>query len=384
MATPPGSPRDPAGFAPTSHGGNHFNLLRLMAAVAVLLSHGEYFYRLTLPVPFAGHTLGSLAVYCFFFISGYLVCQSWHREPRWAGFWIKRIARIFPGLVAAVIFSVAVVGWLMTTWSSGRYWAEPATWGYLANNAAALATANALPGVFESNPFARSVNGSLWTIRYELLMYLLLSAAGWAGWTGRRWAYLAGAAAMAALWMWARGFSDTPKAPFASLTWLPAGLGELFNVVDVSAFGVMFLLGSSFAASRVRPGAWLAALACAGLVLAWAGQARWSVQIGVWTLVASGVFWAAHAGASRASGWPREDLSYGVYIYAFPIQQAVTQISLSRGWSLSACLAASLVLTLAMAAFSWFCVEKPGIRLGRRLAARLASARAGPVRRAAC
>lgn len=53
--------------APVSHGDNRFNLIRLAAAVAVLLSHGEFLYRLTLPVPFPGHTLGSLAVYCFFF-----------------------------------------------------------------------------------------------------------------------------------------------------------------------------------------------------------------------------------------------------------------------------------------------------------------------------
>ena len=50
---------------------NRFDLLRLAAALAVLLAHGDFLYRLHLPVPFVGHSLGSLAVYVFFFISGY-------------------------------------------------------------------------------------------------------------------------------------------------------------------------------------------------------------------------------------------------------------------------------------------------------------------------
>ncbi|WP_313301993.1 hypothetical protein [Diaphorobacter sp.] len=63
------------------------------------------------------------------------------------------------------------------------------------------------------------------------------------------------------------------------------------------------------------------------------------------------------------SAWlrPQADLSYGVYIYAFPIQQAVTQWSLANGWSLMACLSLSLVATVGMAAFSWFWVEKPAL-----------------------
>ena len=89
---------------------NRFDALRLAAALAVLVAHGSFLYRLYLPVPFPGHSLGSLAVYVFFFISGYLVCQSWEREPAWGVFWVKRLARIFPGLVVAVAFSVFVLG----------------------------------------------------------------------------------------------------------------------------------------------------------------------------------------------------------------------------------------------------------------------------------
>lgn len=359
-------------IAPTAHGANHFNLLRLAAAIAVLLSHGEFLYRLAMPVPFPGHTLGSLAVYCFFFVSGYLVCQSWQREPLWGAFWAKRIARIFPGLVVATVFSVAVLGWAMTTLSTSQYWSHAGTWINLANNAAGLATVQVLPGVFETNPFARAVNGSLWTIRYELLMYLLLSLAGVAGWTRRRWVYPVGALLMASWWLWARGLGAAPAGP--------AWLAEVFTASDVSAFGVVFLSGCTFAAFRLRSSAWLLVLAVSGAVLASAAHSLWSVQIGVWVLIAAGVFWAAHAGARRWGGWPREDLSYGVYIYAFPIQQAVTEVALRQGWSFAVCLSISLALTLAMAVFSWFCVEKPCVRLGRRWVDHLSHVRLKPAK----
>ena len=117
---------------------NRFDILRLAAALAVFLAHGEYLYRLSLPVPFPGHSLGSLAVYVFFFISGYLVCLSWIRQPAWQAFWVKRLARVFPGLVVAVTFYVCVVGWAVTTLSSSAYWQAPGTWLNFASNAAGL------------------------------------------------------------------------------------------------------------------------------------------------------------------------------------------------------------------------------------------------------
>jgi len=57
----------------------------------------------------------------------------------------------------------------------------------------------------------------------------------------------------------------------------------------------------------------------------------------------------------------RHDLSYGIYIYAFPVQQAVTEISLKHGLSKPICLAAALIVVLLLALLSWICVERPAI-----------------------
>lgn len=341
---------------------NRFDALRLAAALAVLAAHGDFLYRLHLPVPFPGHSLGSLAVYVFFFISGYLVCQSWQRQPVWSAFWTKRLARIFPGLIVAVGFSVFVLGWVVTTLPSVAYWSAPGTWLNFVNNALALATVQTLPGVFESNPFARAVNGSLWTIRYELAMYLLLALLAWLV-RGQRRAYGAMALALALLWWVARRWHWD-----AALEAGGGPLAQVFRWQDFCGFGVPFFMGSAFAAHAVRVRHWMAAAA-----LLAAGVALWVTsdtvrQVAVWGLIALGTFYLAHVAASAQGGARRGrvDLSYGVYIYAFPVQQAVTQWSLSAGWPLWACMSLSLVLVLVLAWLSWFRVERPCIEWAQR------------------
>lgn len=349
---------------------NRFDVLRLAAALAVFLAHGEYFYRLQVPVPFPEHSLGSLAVYVFFFISGYLVCQSWERQPVWQAFWVKRLVRVFPGLVVAVAFYIFVLGWIVTTLPSSAYWQAPGTWLNFSNNAAGLGSVNVLPGVFESNPLAGAVNGSLWTVRYELIMYFVLAVLSWCG-RGRRWIYLIVALALALLWQLARrGEWDT------ALEVAGGPVANLFRWADFGAFGVPFFLGCTMAAYAVRPRLWTAAVALLAMLSALYVESALLRQIAVWTLIACGIFYLAHMGCSDASAAGsasvqgpsrgRVDLSYGVYIYAFPIQQAATEQCLARGWSLSVCLLLSLVPILLLAWLSWYGVERPSMRAAQR------------------
>lgn len=341
--------------------GNHFDLLRLAAALAVFAAHGDFLYRLHLPVPFPGHSLGSLAVYVFFFISGYLVCLSWMRESAWRAFALKRGARIFPGLVVAVAFSVFVLGWAVTTLPSAVYWSAPETWLNFVNNAVGLATVQTLPGVFERNPFARAVNGSLWTIRYELLMYLALALLAWCA-RGRQWLHPAMAFVLAMLWLAAGLWGWDAYLESAGGWW-----ADLFRWKDFSGFGVPFFLGSTFAIYALRPHWWMAVVASLAVPCAYFTGSDLLRQLAVWGLIACGVFFAAHVVAAPVRhGRGRVDLSYGVYIYAFPIQQAVTELCLRQGWSLAVCMSLSLVLVLALALASWFCVERPAIEAAQR------------------
>ena len=340
---------------------NNFNLLRLLAALAVLWSHSGFLYRLHLDVPFAGHSLGAVAVYVFFFISGYLIAQSWARSDGWLDFAVKRLARIFPGLMVAAVFAVAVVGATMTSWAQVDYWASPVTWTHLVNNAFGLATVQVLPGVFEHNPFAFAVNGSLWTIRYELTMYFLLALVSSLGAFGVRWGFGVVVLGLAVTWLLAT-FLGWPEAPAAAPGWL----NELWSVKQICALGVYFFIGSAFARMNWRAHWWTGLLGVVALLLAHWSASAMLIQIFLWVGVSCTTFFLAFWGRGRTKGRPHEDLSYGVYIYAFPIQQAVTQVCLANGWSLATCVGLSLVLTLFLAAVSWFFVEKPALAFTRR------------------
>ena len=348
-----------------SRGSNRYNQLRLVAALAVFVAHGDFLYRLHLPVPFVGHSLGSLAVYVFFFISGYLIYQSWSREPDWRVFWIKRAMRIFPGLVVAVAFSVCIVGWSMTTLPSGDYWQASGTWINFANNAVGLATVQTLPGVFESNPFARAVNGSLWTIRYELAMYLVLAMVAWRA-HGRRWVYPTAAFMLAALWEAARS-----RGWDAAIEVAGGPVADVFRWQDFCGFGVPFFVGSTMAAYAVRPRSWMGWTAVLALVCAYFSPNVLSVQGAVWGLIVLGTFFVAHAGhpVRRSRNQGQIDISYGVYIYAFPVQQAVTELCLRQGLPLVVCMLLSLGCILLLAVLSWYCVERPCIRAAHRYVA---------------
>lgn len=340
--------------------GNRFDMLRLVAALAVFVAHGEFLYRLRLPEPFPGHSLGSLAVYVFFFMSGYLVFQSWTREPVWHSFWLRRLMRIFPGLVMAVAFTVFVLGWAMTRLPAAAYWQAPQTWLHLFNNMTGQATMQTLPGVFESNPFAYTVNGSLWTLRYELVMYLALAVLAWLA-RGRRWIHPLMACVLMLLWQMAR-----VKGWDQSLDAIHSPLVDMFRWRDFCGFGVPFFLGSTMAAYGLRHRLWMAVAAIALAACALLTTSTLLRQVAVWALVACASFYLAHAGGTARRGRWRADLSYGVYIYAFPVQQAVTEWGLREGWSLGACMLLSLVLTMGLALVSWYGVERPCIRAAQR------------------
>jgi len=149
---------------------NAFDFLRVAAALAVLLSHSFPIVGLQEPTPVAGLTMGKLAVAVFFAISGYLVCQSWQTDPHVGRFAARRALRIFPGLLVMLLLTVLVLGPALTEVRLSEYFGAGATRKSLLYGALGLGSFP-LPGLFEHNPMPGGVNGSLWTIKYELLMY---------------------------------------------------------------------------------------------------------------------------------------------------------------------------------------------------------------------
>jgi peptidoglycan/LPS O-acetylase OafA/YrhL len=324
-----------------------FDLLRLGAAVAVLLSHS--YAVVGRSEPGLGHqSLGNIAVLVFFGISGYLIAQSWQAEPRLTLFAVKRALRILPALLAVLLLSALVIGPLVTGVSVGDYLSSTATWRYVADNAV-MHTTYGLPGVFSGNPLPGIVNGSLWTLKHEVLCYLLVAGLGVAGLLRRRGAATAVLLALIGL--------------FA----VAGGHGPAF--FDASTLERAFFVAALLAVWGDKV-PWSAPLAVIGLAawlaLEWTAAGPWMATLAIpyATITAAGLITPAAERFLRGN-----DVSYGVYLWAFPVQQLL--VSAWTGVSPLALSAVALPLTILVALGSWLVVEKPALALKSRVARRL-------------
>lgn len=323
---------------------NNFDALRLIAALLVIWGH--QFPILGLPTPLIAHNEpGALGVVMFFAISGYLVTLSWQADPHLGRFALRRGLRIWPGLTVAVLLCVLVLGPLVTTLPLRDYFSSSGTLLYLRN--LWLNTRFALPGVFEGHPIAQSVNGPLWTIPLEVGCYVALALAGTLGAVRARWAAPAVFVAMMSALQWRYNVPAGNTAPEWSF-----GL----------QYGMVFALGSSLAVwmnfwrARITAAALLWTACCYALHL-WgpqplAGQAV-ILCLGGLAVMLGQASWPLLRSAGR---WG--DMSYGLYIYAFPVQQLLVTLG-AQQWGFSPALAVTITTSLTLAALSWHCVEKP-------------------------
>jgi len=161
---------------------NNFDFLRFLAASFVLIGHTP---ALLDSIPFAYDPfqllfdipIRTVGVFIFFTISGFLVTKSWESKKSVSDFFMARILRIFPALISLLFISTFILGPILSSLSLTSYFSSLTTYQYLLN-ASLYRMYYALPGVFDSNPYGNSVNGSLWTLSYEFTCYLALAFFG--------------------------------------------------------------------------------------------------------------------------------------------------------------------------------------------------------------
>ena len=330
---------------------NNVLAIRFAAAAIVILFHC---YALTdrwleepLYAAFAPMNLGVLGVQVFFVLSGFLVTQSWLARPALAPYAAARVLRIYPALVAATVFTMAVAGATGSLpWR--EYLASPQTWRYFVRTASGIDVVDKLPGAFTTNPFPYAANGSLWTLPVELRLYVALGLAGIAGLLARPRAWLAAGFLLVA----------------AALAW-PDQVPLDPNTLGTRLAALLFLLGSLARVWQRHLPLSLpaAALAVALPIVDANGLARDGPLAAL--LLSYVVLVAAYHPALRVSTLARApDYSYGLYVYAFPIQQAIV-------WGVPGIaplplFAAALAATLVVAAASWHMLESPALRLKSR------------------
>lgn len=332
--------------------GNNFDTFRLIAASSVLFSHAflisaghendEPFKKLL----GEGYVLGFYGVVIFFIISGYLITKSWFNTANGFGFVLKRFLRIYPGLTICVVLSALVVAPVFSDGELLNYFTSWKYYDYIIENIS-LRWYNGwmIPGVFFYGAkldfsLGSIINGSLWTIREEVVCYLLVLLLGLLR-VLNLWTSVAILAASVV------GFYlqlDSLLWPFASFKVLPA----------FSAGMTLYFVHRQVGLSGI--GVYLCFLAL--VILAYLGHTLIALSIfGAYILVYLAVSPSVYMGNAARYG----DMSYGVYLYGWPVEQCV-RYGLGDGATWWSVFGLALPISFACGWLSWHLVERPTLR----------------------
>jgi len=344
------------------HRNHQFDLLRIFFATLVLLSHApeitdgnssrELFHRLTgSPL-----TLGTIGVDGFFLLSGYLIVQSWLADPHLLNFLRKRVLRIVPGYVVAVIVSTLVVGLLAP--GIPRFF-QGIDVHFL--NSVALLGSPATPPVFPGRPYA-AVNGALYTIAYEFRCYLLVAFLGLCGVLRRPAIVLALAFAFLSSLLYVPPFDrlDWPRHVVA----LVGQPSAVFRLTAVYLIGCCFFLLRG--KIRFRPSYGLATTALVIVCFVFAPSR------GELAMVLGGGYLMFYIGQMELSwlSWMSHvpDISYGIYLYGWPVESLWIWFHRGSPWIT---FLASTFICFGLGWLSWHLVERPALALKRKSVSRL-------------
>jgi peptidoglycan/LPS O-acetylase OafA/YrhL len=329
---------------------NNFNLLRLVAALFVLISHSFGILDRGLEQPGLWYDnkhliLSDVGLYIFFTISGFLVTQSLFNSDSLKHYFWKRFLRIMPALVT-VNLACITMGAFITSLAPKSYLVNPQTWTYFIKNTTLVINQFSLPGVFSSLK-DQSVNASLWTILIEAACYVVLRLGAYFI-VIRKWLFLACFVLFQACGVY--------------LQFHPIYLGHL-DVDIYFLYGTYFYLGSLFYVFKDDVAfKWFYANILMAIAL-----------VTVYTFlqpITEAIFFAycfLIIGTRKAViNFKNYDLSYGLYLYAFPIQQLVL---LWFGYNINVWLhiLLSTFFSLFFAFLSWKFVEKPFLKMKNKI-----------------
>lgn len=359
---------------------NTLGFLRLVFASMVVLTHAW---------PASGHgqdplsrltegrwNIGTIGLIGFFVMSGFLITQSAQRLsiPRYA--W-HRVLRIFPAFLVCIVFTAFVLApalWLYEYHGISGFFSHPAgPVDYVTKNARLGIQQWGVSGLPINTPENKVAGGPifdapLWTLQYEFLLYGAVAALAVVG-LKRRAAWML-PPLLLGTWLYTEVIAHSGRTVNDSFYGPMPVLGGWINLVYVGGLALMFVIGATMAAHAKRvPVSDTLALACA--VTCAVSVVLDGPQFLNFATLGYVVLWGGvRLPLPRRVFGMHRDYSYGIYIYAFLFQQALTEIGV-RNFAVH--LAATFALTVPLAMLSWHFIEKralslKGIKVGRRTA----------------
>lgn len=333
---------------------NAIGFLRLFFAAVVVWSHGfrtgGFGFDFVVPYSHGMFTAGLLSVGGFFVLSGFLITRSYETCDNAGRFLWHRFLRIFPGfwtclIVTALIFGpIAYAHEFGTT--IGYLTGRDTPWDYIFGNALLIVRHETIGTLTANLPYPLSINGSLWTLQWEFLCYVAIGGLGATAILSRKPGIVVLLAAAFLVLLAESMYAFHGR-----------GLTVFSRLLSLMTF---FFIGSSAYIFRswIPMRWWIALIAAVAMVAALP-----TVLVGL--IVPPSLAYLALYAAMKLpmrSFDRRVDLSYGLYVYAFPLQQLLTIYGFNR-LGFPVYLAAAISTALAFATASWFLIEKPALSL---------------------
>lgn len=320
---------------------NNFGLIKFVLAILVILSHSFSLLGEIEPLYGMGseYGIGSYAVFAFLIISGHSIAESWERSSNLAIFALKRVKRIFPGLLFLYFIKLFLLSPILSTYGFFAFISHPMTFNYFLNIFFYIVPfQNLLPGLFDG----KIVNGSLWTLPYEFALYFSIPIVCF--YFKKFWKKTIFIFILPLLF-----FVIGNKDFLESLTFLQLNVGKL------ATFSLFFFLGILFKTQLcgINKNYVLLFFTIINIITFGKSINIIFVIFTIWYFV--DVF-----GFSNFSYFSKlnkiGDYSYGIYIWGWFIQQIVVEI-LGRNISVLTLFIISSILSIQMGMISWNFVE---------------------------
>ncbi|HEY1040532.1 MAG TPA: acyltransferase [Bacteroidia bacterium] len=331
---------------------NNFDFLRHLFAMCVVVAHcfplsGNGYCDWMCQATGEQFDLSQFGVKGFFIISGYLIFQSLERSQSLFDYYWKRVLRLFPGLVVMLVLTVCFLPFVYTG-TLREYITNKSTLTYLPYNLILYKTQYVIPGVFENNPYKSIINGSLWTIAYEFTMYMLLSLLFFFK-TNRPLVKIVLAGSVILFLVINLFFADRLK-----------GLNFILMSNHFVDLGFYFIIGSAFSVFKLSELRHLTiVLWLAAIITVLASITGYFAYVKYFTLPVLVIgIGTKHTPVIGNLFEKTGDLSYGIYIYGFLVQQILMHYFHLGFVGL---LVGSLIVIPLLALFSWHVIEKKAL-----------------------